>query len=549
MLLVVEASTIPLAARCAAPRADLAPFAPFSSDELQGLAGGDREVDDFEGFLARMGRVRGATDVAIAEGLHALRKRDRLARLGCHLDDYAREVLDVGRRTAEELARLGRELSTRPLLREAVRSGRVGLRAAQTVLEVARGEHERLWVERAESMTVRALEELVRGATPGDDEPWHALRAGLDEDERATLDEALELAGELMPGSTRMDRVEAIAQEFAATCPADPDATDAEHLREFPAALRRIGAEEPSRDRAREAALEVETDRWAALAPAGMFEAPELGLDDAASAAEVDARLRELARVRSLADDVVGHCALALKRARVHLRYGFASFRHYCEERLGLPARAIEERARVEERRWASAALRDAKAAGLPYEKLRLLARLPEDEIRAWTPRALELTCIGLRRALEGEREGQMRAQRRIRIPLPLRVAGVLAAALRTVRDLVGRATPIGTCLALLAGCFLTTWRRAVRKDHGVSRKVRDRDHGECQVPGCSHRAQHAHHVVFRSRGGGDEQENQIALCAFHHLRCVHGGYLRAEGRAPELRWVLGGVEWRGPRA
>ena len=47
---------------------------------------------------------------------------------------------------------------------------------------------------------------------------------------------------------------------------------------------------------------------------------------------------------------------------------------------------------------------------------------------------------------------------------------------------------------------------------------------------------------MFRSRGGGDEQENQIAICAFHHLRCVHGGYLRVEGRAPELRWYLGGV-------
>jgi hypothetical protein len=93
----------------------------------------------------------------------------------------------------------------------------------------------------------------------------------------------------------------------------------------------------------------------------------------------------------------------------VHLRCGFASFRHYVEERLGLPARAVEGRARVEERRWASAALRDAKDQGLPYEKLRLLAGLPEEEIRAWTPRAHELTCVALRRALEGEREGQTR--------------------------------------------------------------------------------------------------------------------------------------------
>jgi hypothetical protein len=135
----------------------------------------------------------------------------------------------------------------------------VRLRAAQTVLGVAHGEDERLWVARAETMTVRALEELVRrgGACADDDEPWHALRAGLDEEERATVDEALDLAGELMPGSSRVERVEAIAQEFFATCPADPDLPDAEHLREFPAALRRIDAGEPSRDRAREAALET----------------------------------------------------------------------------------------------------------------------------------------------------------------------------------------------------------------------------------------------------------------------------------------------------
>jgi hypothetical protein len=427
----------------------------------------------------------------------------------------------------------------------------VRLRAAQTVLGVARGEDERLWVARAETMTVRALEELVRrgGACADDDEPWHALRAGLDEEERATVDEALDLAGELMPGSSRVERVEAIAQEFFATCPADPDVPDAEHLREFPAALRRIDAGEPSRDRAREAALEAETERWAVLTPVEAFQAPELGLDDAASPRELDARLRELARLRSLTEDVVGHCALALKKARVHLRDGFASFRHYVEERLGLPARAVEQRARVEERRWGSAALRDAKDEGLPYEKLRLLAGLPEEEIRAWTPRAHELTCIELRRALEDGRARQLRAQHRVRVPLPLRVAGVLAAALRTVRELVGRATPVGTCLAVLAGCFVNTWRRAVRKDYGVSRKVRDRDGGECQVPGCSHHGEHAHHVVFRSRGGGDEQANQTATCAFHHLRCIHGGYLRVVGRALELRWFLGGVEWRGPRA
>jgi hypothetical protein len=78
---------------------------------------------------------------------------------------------------------------------------------------------------------------------------------------------------------------------------------------------------------------------------------------------------------------------------------------------------------------------------------------------------------------------------------------------------------------------------------------VRDRDQGQCQVPGCSHRASHAHHVLFRSHGGDDRLDNQVGLCAFHHLRCIHGGYLRVIGRAPDaLRWFLGGRPWAGPQ-
>jgi hypothetical protein len=72
--------------RC--PRPLAADLAPFDAAALQALAGGDREADRLEAVLARTARARGALDVALAEGLHALRKGDRLARLGCHLDDF-----------------------------------------------------------------------------------------------------------------------------------------------------------------------------------------------------------------------------------------------------------------------------------------------------------------------------------------------------------------------------------------------------------------------------------------------------------------------------
>jgi hypothetical protein len=72
--------------------------------------------------------------------------------------------------------------------------------------------------------------------------------------------------------------------------------------------------------------------------------------------------------------------------------------------------------------------------------------------------------------------------------------------------------------------------------------RVFARDGWRCATPGCtSLQNLHDHHVRFRSAGGGDEMDNRITLCAFHHLRGVHAGLLRCVGRAPDgLRWELG---------
>ena len=114
------------------------------------------------------------------------------------------------------MARLSRELRSRPLLRAAVRAGEVRPRNAQTVLPVAVGEAEAEWVERARVETVRALEKAVRAARAGgeEDEEWTRFRVRLSPEDRATVDEALAIAGKLMPGSTRPQRLEAMAQEY-----------------------------------------------------------------------------------------------------------------------------------------------------------------------------------------------------------------------------------------------------------------------------------------------------------------------------------------------
>ena len=80
--------------------------------------------------------------------------------------------------------------------------------------------------------------------------------------------------------------------------------------------------------------------------------------------------------------------------------------------------------------------------------------------------------------------------------------------------------------------------------DKRVPRPLRifERDDWRCTVPGCSSRRNlQAHHVVFRSQNGTDDDSNLITLCAFHHLRGVHGGTGRVTGQAPDnVRFALG---------
>ncbi|HYD40351.1 MAG TPA: HNH endonuclease [Anaeromyxobacter sp.] len=515
------------------------------------VRGGEKEADDCERWLATASRARAALDLAIAEGLAALRMGDLLAELSYHLHDYAREVLGIEGRTALDLVRLANELRVRPLLREAVRSGRVRFRAAQVVLPVAVGDAEADWVERAATETVRGLEKLVAEA-PGGKEPeeeWGRICIRCKPEEREVVDAALDVAGQLLPGSRRFERLAAMAEEYLGEFP-----TAAEEAEDAPARLAKTELRSffrlPRRAQeldARKAQLEAETDRWAVLERVADVAAPELSFDGLTSASDIDARLRDLARLQNGWDEILGYCAHILKKSRIHELLGFAGFHQYCEERLGLPARTVEQRAALEERMWESPALREARRQKLSYEKLRVLARLPEKQIASSIQRARTMTCVALRHEVEAAEERQMRARHRLVAPEPKRVALLLAAAIRSVRAQVGMPIADGTCLAVVAAHFLRVWGMP-EKPRSSSQRVRARDEGRCTVPGCSRAASHSHHVLYLSRGGHRTAlSNQTAVCAFHHQRCIHPGYLRVFGRAPDrLKWLRGGKLWTG---
>jgi 5-methylcytosine-specific restriction endonuclease McrA len=59
-----------------------------------------------------------------------------------------------------------------------------------------------------------------------------------------------------------------------------------------------------------------------------------------------------------------------------------------------------------------------------------------------------------------------------------------------------------------------------------LRRRILAREADRCGNPRCHHRADHCHHIVFRSEGGKTELSNEVAVCATCHA-LIHAGLLR----------------------
>jgi len=95
---------------------------------------------------------------------------------------------------------------------------------------------------------------------------------------------------------------------------------------------------------------------------------------------------------------------------------------------------------------------------------------------------------------------------------------------------------PMGTFVAFLVASTLGTARGMTKLPAYGDIYLRDRF--RCQSPVCRSRICTPHHIVFRSRGGGEEPSNLVSLCDRCHLSLVHGGHLTVTGLAPHaLEW------------
>ena len=170
------------------------------------------------------------------------------------------------------------------------------------------------------------------------------------------------------------------------------------------------------------------------------------------------------------------------------------------------------------------------------------------DAIAEYDRFRLDATEPQLRRALEAKAEAQLRAAGKLVANVPSMVAVLLTAAFEAVRAVEKHPWwSDSKYLVAVAKHFLDVWEPLLPKKKTRSQKIRERDLGWCQVPGCSRRAKHAHHIIPKSRGGTDDPGNLVGLCTCHHLYGIHGGFIRVSGTAPaRLKWELGGRVWSG---
>jgi len=125
------------------------------------------------------------------------------------------------------------------------------------------------------------------------------------------------------------------------------------------------------------------------------------------------------------------------------------------------------------------------------------------------------------------------------RVPLRFRLSRELLAWWRDCERTFRASGEPGEWLDFLIRSFWGVWLR--RDPERVAyQDVYERERFRCASPVCSNRDLTPHHLRFRSRGGGEERSNLVGLCVACHLTLLHGGRMKAEPPADDIRWTLG---------
>jgi hypothetical protein len=136
----------------------------------------------------------------------------------------------------------------------------------------------------------------------------------------------------------------------------------------------------------------------------------------------------------------------------------------------------------------------------------------------------------------------------RIAFWAPLDVADVWRSALRACRRARGPHLRDWECLLIFIIDMRDAWQPHENAEWRRRYHILERDGWRCLAPGCTSRSHlNAHHLVFRSHSGSDDDGNLVTLCVGHHQAGVHDNLIRCYGRAPDAVWWEFGIRPDGP--
>jgi 5-methylcytosine-specific restriction endonuclease McrA len=120
--------------------------------------------------LKRIAKARALLDLHEADALREAQKLQLWKQFGhASLVDYmVQELGYTSWRTAEDRLRLANALPDLPRITEAIQCGQINMSQARELARVATPETEHKWIERAQEMNVRQVEQAVAGHSKGD---------------------------------------------------------------------------------------------------------------------------------------------------------------------------------------------------------------------------------------------------------------------------------------------------------------------------------------------------------------------------------------------
>ena len=149
-----------------------------------------RMARELDGRLKALARSARRAEAELAKALLEMKRRGLFRCLGySHLRDYAEAELDLPGGRAKDLVELAEKLEQLPKLRAAFEAGDLTWTKARQAARAATTADEDEWLERANTLTSRALERVVAAARG--ERPLVRITIELTEEDAADLDEAV----------------------------------------------------------------------------------------------------------------------------------------------------------------------------------------------------------------------------------------------------------------------------------------------------------------------------------------------------------------------